>query len=271
MRTRFAGPRKPVYRKRMIFLRSIERTGDVEEGSGFPFDLPSVREFRRIEITAPVTFFVGENGTGKSTLLEAIGLRAKLNCAAGEPLEHDASLVPIHPLARSLRLGWMPQTRYGFFLRVEDFFRYTREQRTRSLPAAELSVEAGAQVRARPAHAPDADARDEMEPAGQSPGEGFLNFLQSHCVPGGLHLIDDPEAVLSPQRQLAFMSLLKAVVAENAQFIIATHSPILLAYPGAQILCFDAGSIRVVDYNALDHVNVTRRFLADPDTYLRTL
>lgn len=256
----------------MIFLRSIERPSAVEDGSGFPFDLPSLRGFRKLDITSPVTFFVGENGTGKSTLLEAVGLRAKLPCATGTPLDHDPALVPIHPLARALKLHWMPQTKYGFFLRVEDFFTYARENRKRCQPLATVAVHgetAGGARRVQRGAAPD--PREEMEPSGQSPGECFLNFLQTNCVAGGLHLIDEPEAALSPQRQLAFMSLLKSVVGENAQFIIATHSPILLAYPEAQIVCFDDGEMRKVAYNDLAHVNFTRNFLKDPETYLRGL
>ena len=255
----------------MIFLRTIERPGDVEDGSGFPFDLPSIREFRKLDITSPVTLFVGENGTGKSTLLEAIGLRGKLHCATGRPLDHDPALVPIHPLARSLKLGWMPQTKYGFFLRVEDFCSYARENRLRSRPLAEVTISGSEEIRAKRARRILPDPREEMEPSGQSPGESILNFLQTQCVPGGLHLIDEPEAVLSPQRQLAFMSLIKSVVGENAQFIITTHSPILLAYPEAQLVCFDGGSIRNVDYNELAHVNFTRNFLNDPEQYLRDL
>lgn len=256
----------------MIFLLSIERLGDVEAGSGFPFDLPPVRGFRRLELTSPVTFFVGENGTGKSTLLEAIGLRAKLPCAAGRPLDHDPALVPIHPLARSLKLGWAPQTKYGLFLRVEDFFRFAREVREHSEPAGAvtLTVGAGADMRAVPEKSRSGESGD-FGGSGPSPGESFLDYVRTHCSPGGLHLIDEPEAALSPQRQLALMSVLKSLVEENAQFVIATHSPILLAYPGAQIFSFDDGNIVPVQYSELPHVNFTRDFLQDPERYLRDL
>jgi len=255
----------------MIFLRTIERLGDVEVGSGFPFALPPVRGFRKLDITSSVTFFVGDNGTGKSTLLEAIGLRAKLHCAAGHPLEHDPALVPIHPLARSLRLNWSPPTKYGFFLRVEDFFVHAREQRKRSEPAASVTINLQSESSVLTAEPAPAVLKEKDDFAGLSPGESFLQFLQEHVTPGGIHLIDEPEAALSPQRQLDFMRMMKSVVNENAQFIIATHSPILLAYPGAQLLSFDDGTISPVTYDELQHVNFTRDFLRDPERYLRTL
>jgi predicted ATPase len=243
----------------------------VEEGSGFPFELPPVRGFRKMELTSSVTFFVGDNGSGKSTMLEAIGLRAKLSCIAGRPLEHDPSLVPIHPLARSLHLRWSPPTKYGFFLRVEDFFVYVREQRKRSESLATVKISPTRDTLVLTTESAEPERRPIDEFAGLSPGESFLQFLKEHCEPGGLHVIDEPEAVLSPQRQLDFMRLIKSIVAEKAQFIIATHSPILLAYPEAQLLSFDEGTITPVTYDQLTHVNFTRNFLSDPERYLRTL
>lgn len=254
----------------MIFLRAIERLGDVAEGSGFPFELPPVRGLRKLELTSSVTFFVGDNGSGKSTLLEAIGLRAKLSCAAGRPLEHDPALVPIHALARSLRLTWSPPTKYGCFLRVEDFLVRTRELRNETEPASQLSVSLQPDARLRTT---ERAAEDYAPPisAGLSAGEALLDFLETHCSPGGIHLIDEPEGALSPQRVLDFMRFLKSIVDKNAQFIIATHSPILLAYPGAQILSFDDGAITPVAYEHLSNVNFTRSFLQNPDQYLRNL
>jgi predicted ATPase len=256
----------------MMFLRTIERLGDVEDGAGFPFELPPVRALRKLELSAPVTFFVGENGSGKSTLLEAIALRAKLNCSAGKPLELDPALLPIHPLARSMRLNWAPPTRNGFFLRVEDFCITAREHRGATNEPGELA-------RARTWDRSDlafsavrkAPAFDRVENDRTSPGEQLLAFLHDHVVPDGIYLIDEPEAVLSPQRQLSFMSFLKTATADGSQFIIVSHSPIILAYPGAQLLSFDDGPITPVPYQELTHVNLTRSFLNDPEFYLRNL
>ena len=256
----------------MMFLRTIERLGDVEVGAGFPFELPPVRTLRKLELRAPVTFFVGENGSGKSTLLEAIALRAKLSCSAGKPLELDPALLPIHPLARSLRLTWAPPTRKGFFLRVEDFCTAARENRATSSERPELAP-ARTWERSDLAFAATrkAPAFDRVETDLTSPGEQLLAFLRDHCEPGGLYFIDEPEAVLSPQRQLSFMSFLKAAISDDSQFIIVSHSPIVLGYPGAQLLSFDDGPVTPVPYDQLTHVNLTRSFLNDPEFYLRNL
>ena len=105
----------------------------------------------------------------------------------------------------------------------------------------------------------------------RSHGESFLALFQSRFVPNGLYLLDEPEAPLSPIRQLAFLSALKQMIAEESQFIIATHSPIIMAFPDAEILSFDGGQIRKVKYDDLEHVTLTREFLNDPKTYLRHL
>lgn len=252
----------------MIFLRAVERLGDVE-GSGYPFGVPPLRELRRLDFTAPVTFFVGDNGCGKSTLLEAIALRARLPSLSAQPLEHEATLVPVHPLARSLRLIWQPRTHLGFFLPVEDFFSLTRDVKRRSEVMATTGGVAGAAApelllqQKPPLESPYAEDIQAL-----SHGESFLKIVQTHIRPGGLHVFDEPEAALSPQRQIAFLKLMQQLVKENAQLIIATHSPLLLAYPGAQLLCFDGGAIKEIAYDELSHVTLTKSFLSDPERFI---
>ncbi len=257
----------------MIFLRTVERLGDVEGDSGYPFGVPPLRELRKLDFTAPVTFFVGENGSGKSTLLEAIALRARLPAVTHQPLEHEPTLVPIHPLARSLRLTWQPRTHLGLFLRVEDFFNLSREIKRRSEVMATVTAFAddpeSQELLLQQKQSYDSKYSDDLHAL--SHGESFLKFVQSHFLPGGLHLVDEPEAALSPQRQIAFLKTIKLLVAENAQFIIATHSPLLLAFPDAQILCFDGGTIKEVAYSDLPHVSLTRAFLQDPEKFLASL
>lgn len=257
----------------MLFLRSLSLThGDA--APIFPFSVPALRARERLEFTAPVTFFVGENGSGKSTLLEAIALKAKRPPATGNPLEHEPSLRAVQPLAAALRLGWLPRTKFGFYLRAEDFFNFARETKRRGESMDEMAERFGDDPRVRgymlgQKHALQSRYGEDLHAL--SHGESFLKFFQSRCVPGGLHLIDEPEAALSPQRQLAFLSLLKQLVAADAQFIIATHSPLLLAFPGATILSFDDGAVRSVAYDDLPHVTLTRNFLQAPERFLRDL
>ncbi|HEY0947816.1 MAG TPA: AAA family ATPase [Opitutaceae bacterium] len=257
----------------MIFLRRIELTGDPDRGH-FPFDVPALRDFTRLEFNSPVTFFVGENGTGKSTLLEAIALRARLPCATGLPLEHEPTLAGVHPLAHCLRLGWMPRTKSGFFLRVEDFFSIARETKQRAEAMgvyAERFIDEPRATSYLPSQRHAVEERNGEDLHVLSHGESFLKFVQSRCTAGGLHIIDEPEAALSPQRQLAFMSIIKQLVADDAQFIIATHSPLLLAFPGAQIVSFDEKAPQNVNFEELPHVTLTRNFLSDPERFLREL
>ena len=258
----------------MIFLKRIALEGEVDAGS-YPFSVAALSSFSGLDFTTPVTFFVGENGSGKSTLLEAIALRAKLPPATGTPLEYDETLGPVSPLALALRLGWQPRTRYGFFLRAEDFFNFASGMRRRAESMDEMAERFDDDPRVRAymfAQKQAITSRYGEDLHAVSHGEGFLKFFQSRCVPGGLYLIDEPEAALSPQRQLAFLSLVKTLVEEGeAQFIIATHSPLLLAYPGARILSFDDGTLLEAAYEELPHVTLTKNFLDNPGRYLRQL
>ncbi len=258
----------------MIYLRRIALENSMDPKQ-YPFSVPALHNFQSLQLTTPVTFFVGENGSGKSTLLEAVALGAKLPPATGVPLEHDVTLEPVRPLAKALRLGWQPRTRYGFFLRAEDFFNFATETRRRAESMDEMAERFADDPRVRAYMFGQKQAitsRYGEDLHAMSHGEGFLQFFQSRCVPGGLYLIDEPEAALSPQRQLGFLSLMKDLVENgDAQFIIATHSPLLLAYSGARIHSFDDGALTEAAYDELPHVVLTKSFLADPERFLREL
>jgi len=266
----------------MIHLRSIQKK-EIREADVFPFNVPVVQALNEIEFRAPVTFFVGENGSGKSTLMEAIACAIGSVTVGSQSVNTDPSLEQMRKLAHYLRLVWTKRTLKGFFLRAEDFFGYAkqitqtrqelesdlsdvdRDYVGRSLLAKDLAKlpyrnEVGALKRR---YGDGLDAR--------SHGEGFMALFQSRFVSGGLYLLDEPEAPLSPLRQLSFLSALKQMITEDAQFIIATHSPIILAFPEAQILSFSDGEIRNVKYDELEHVTLTREFLSNPDAYLRNL
>jgi len=241
--------------------------GDQPQG-GFPFTVPAVRTLEPLDLSAPVTFFVGENGSGKSTLLEAIAAAADLPSLGGEELWDDATLEAQRRLARCLRLVWSRRTRQGFFLRAEDFFGFAKRQ---ARTDARLAREMGPDV-------PDPVGADEAASAryiarydSRSHGESFLDTFRRRVSEDGLYLLDEPESPLSPHRQLTLLALIAEEARAGSQFVIATHSPILLALPGARIYTFDELPVRETRYGELEHVTLTRDFLAAPQRYLRHL
>jgi predicted ATPase len=251
--------------------------------AGFPFDIPAIESLPELVLDQPVTILVGENGSGKSTLLEAIAIAAKVTTAGSADAADDATLAGVRALAGDLRLSWSSRTHRGFFLRAEDFFGFARRMATMraELEAglAQVLVEyAGREEFARSlAAGPYRKELAELERrygAGidtHSHGEAFLAFFRDRFVPGGTYFLDEPEAPLSPFRQLAFLALVREAVANGCQIVMATHSPILLACPDAAIWSFDATPIRRVAWRDLEHVTLTRDFLNDPDAFLRHL
>ncbi len=267
----------------MIHLRSIQKKEIREVDSGFPFNVPVIRALNEIEFRTPVTFFVGENGSGKSTLMEAIACAIGSVTVGSQSVNTDPSLAQMRKLAQYLRLAWTKRTLKGFFLRAEDFFGYAKKiAQTRQELESDLS-NVDAEYKGRSQLAKDLAKLPYRNEVGalkrrygdgldaRSHGEGFMALFQSRFVPGGLYLLDEPEAPLSPLRQLSFLSALKQMITEESQFIIATHSPIILAFPEAQILSFSNGEIRRVEYDELEHVTLTKEFLNNPGAYLRNL
>ncbi len=267
----------------MIHLKSIalgKRRGD---DSAYPFNIPVIRALTPLELTTPLTFFVGENGSGKSTLLEAIAFAAGSITAGSEGVDQDETLASVRRLGSALKLSWTKRTRRGFFLRAEDYFGYAkrmskiREGLERDLQdidheyagRSEMARNLARMPFLREIHAMQAQYGGDLD--NYSHGESFFTFFRARFVPDGLYLLDEPEAPLSPLRQLAFITLLREMLALNAQFIIATHSPILMAFPGATIYTFDQPPIHPVSYGELEHVTLTRDFLNDPDQFLRHL
>ena len=268
----------------MPHLRSVTRKKKrPAHPDAFPFNIPIVRALQEIAFSEPVTFLVGENGSGKSTVMEAIACAADMITVGSEAMETDDTLASIRTLAGALALSWNKRTRKGFFLRAEDFFGYAkRMSRLRAEAVDELaSIEeeyAGRSELAKGlAKMPHARTIGDLQQRygegldAQSHGESFLKLFQSRLVPDGLYLLDEPEAPLSPLRQLALLSLMKEMVTQNCQFIIATHSPIILSFPNAAILSCDSAPIERVAYEDLEHVTLTREFLNDPGRYLDRL
>jgi predicted ATPase len=264
------------------FLRAVHRRGTGDDAR-FPFSVPVIRTLAGLRFDSPVTFFVGENGSGKSTLLEGIAAAARLPAIGSADLDADATLDAQRELAGALRLVWSRKTSRGFFLRAEDFFGFTKRL---SMMRAELltrvadleteyadrsSYAKGLAMGPARASLADMERRYGVDLDANSHGQSFLRLFRSRFVPDGLYLLDEPEAPLSPQSQLGLMAMMQDMLAEGAQFVIATHSPILLAFPGATIYSFDQAPAVAVPYDDLDHVVLTREFLAAPERYIRAL
>lgn len=250
---------------------------------GFPYAIPALQGLDRLEMDGPVTFFVGENGSGKSTLMEALAAATGLPTVGSQSAARDPSLEAQRRLGRCLRLSWTRRTHRGFFLRAEDFFGFARsisEMRTRFQAEAREMAEKfrdHSPMARMLAQGPARRSVAEMEERygedldANSHGESFLKLFRARFVPGGLYLLDEPEAALSPQSQLALIAMLRDMVDQDSQFVIATHSPILMSVPGAAIYSFDEHPVAPVDYDQLESVTLMRDFLQAPARFLRQL
>lgn len=265
----------------MIHLKAITYRAVAREG--FPFSIPVIRSLTELTFTTPVTFLVGENGSGKSTLLEAIACAVGSITIGAESVATDPTLASIRELSNAMQLIWTKRTHRGFFMRSEDFFSFTRKisKMTDALEADLKRVDeeysdrsAFSRGLARMAYATELASLNKSYGDGldaNSHGEAYFKLFQSRFVPGGLYLLDEPEAPLSPMRQLSFLAMLHEMEGQDAQFIIATHSPIIMAYPAATILSCDGETIATTEYETLEHVTITRSFLQNPDSYLKHL
>ncbi|MEW6734369.1 MAG: AAA family ATPase [Acidobacteriota bacterium] len=264
----------------MILLRSIVKKNSIKNTDRFPFNIPLVKTLKEIEFTRPVTFFVGENGSGKSTFLEAIAAGIGSVAVGGEDIQRDKTLKYANSLATQLKFVWNKKTSRGFFLRAEDFFNFAKRINRMKEELDEFASEfeenltgyglqrakgtvAGQKAALIEQYGKDLDAN--------SHGESFLKLFQARFVSGGLYLLDEPEAPLSPLRQLSLLSMLKDMIGQQAQFIIATHSPILMAFPDATIYSFDNYPVAEASYDELEHVCLTRAFLTNPESFLKNL
>lgn len=266
-----------------VHLASV--TGPRGTDDVFPFTVPAIRSLRSLDFPTSVTFFVGENGSGKSTLLEGLAAAARLPAIGSADMPRDDTLAGQRRLGKALRLSWTRRATRGFFLRAEDFFGFTKrlsqERAEFQQRLNEIEVEYREQNRsayaAGLAMGPARASLEEMERRygidldANSHGQSFLKLFRSRFVPGGLYLLDEPEAPLSPQSQLALLAMIGDMVEQDAQFIIATHSPLLLAFPAARIYSFDTVPVQAVSYEELDHVRLTRDFLNSPERYVRQI
>ena len=232
------------------FLSHLRLRGDRVQPRVHPFTLPIVARGLSLEFTTPVTFFVGENGSGKSSLLEAIAWSCGFSAHGGSRDHQFGDAHDGHALGQALALSWRERATDGFFLRAETFHQFASQ--------LDASGSSFGRYGGRSFHT-------------RSHGEAFLALFE-HRFERGLFLLDEPEAALSPQRQLAFLRLMHTLARRRvAQFIVATHSPMLLCLPGARVLGFDDGCIAETCGDDTEHVRLTRDFLNHPGRYLRHL
>jgi len=241
--------RKSPRKQTAPFLHRVQSLPDKFDRTRYPFDLRAFSEGIDLEFRSTVTFFVGENGSGKSTLLEALAECCGFNPEGGNRDHHRATFAGRSALAQALRLSWLPKVTSAFFLRAESFFNFA----TYIEQVSDLQAYGGKSLHA------------------QSHGESFLSLFK-HRFEQGLYILDEPEAALSPQRQLSFLKIIYDLTAPGqAQFLIATHSPMLLAYPGAIIFDLDGDAIQSVRYEETKHYLITRDFLNSPDRFFKHL
>jgi predicted ATPase len=228
----------------------------VADWEAYPFSVPAIRVLDELVLRERICFFVGENGSGKSTLLEAIaahygfGREGGTRSFGNNSTESNQS---IDPLVKALRLSFDVRTGAGFFLRAESLFNLANwidetDEETAGMKGAPISSYYGG----RSLHT-------------RSHGETFFTVMDLKMQRNGLFLLDEPEAALSPQRQLSFLILMRETVKKqkDAQFIISTHSPILLGYPEAQIISFDEGQLREIGYEETAPFQIAKRFVKD--------
>jgi predicted ATPase len=241
------------------FLLRVELLRDrIEDSKVYPFNLPALHQFERLELHPKVTYLIGENGTGKSTLLEAIAVASGFNPEGGTTNFNFATRHSESSLHRTLRLvRSVRRPRTGYFLRAESFFNVASN-------IEELDRE--------PAMAPPIiNSYGKRSLHEQSHGESFMALLKHRFGSEGLYILDEPEAALSPARQLAFLTKVHELVRQGSQLLIATHAPIVLAYPDASIYELSGTTIALKPYDETHVVETTKQFLLHRERYLASL
>ncbi len=216
----------------------------IDDRAAYPFCLPFLHDDFELSFDRPITIIVGENGAGKSTLLEGIAVLAGYDEAGGgrgyRPVDHSNSIEATGgDLSKALRAGWLPKITNGWFFKAESFFSVARYLDAVGSPSADF--------------------------LSYSHGEGFMRFFEERCQRQGIFIFDEPESALSPARQMEFLKLMRRMERSTiCQVVMATHSPMLMAYPGADLLRLSKYGLEQVTVEQTDHYKVMREFCSDP-------
>ena len=238
----------------------IEDEGmEMNDNNHYPFSIPVISNFRDIKFRKPVTFIIGENGTGKSTLLEAFAVCYGFNPEGGSKNFNFSTMTSHSGFHDFLRISRNIGTRAtdGYFLRAESFYNVISE-------IDRLDEEGGG---GRPIKA-SYGGKSLHE---QSHGEGFFSLLMHRLGGNGVYMFDEPEVALSPMSLLAMLVRIDELVKRNSQFIIATHSPVLMTYPNSEIYEINDGKLQIVNYEDTEHFRLTKYFLNNPEKMLQNL
>lgn len=227
----------------------VFRRETVESHNEYPYNLPTVKSLNRLAFHPKMTYFVGENGSGKSTLLEAIAIANGFNPEGGTKNFNFNTRKSHSSLADHIRIAKGLAPRTGFFLRAESFFNVATE-------IENLNV--GEYYGGKSLHE-------------QSHGESFITLLTERFGAKGLYILDEPESALSPHRQLAALFRIHDLIQQGSQFLIATHSPILLAYPDSTIYQFSAEGIDKVSYQDTETFQIMKAFINNPEKMLQVM
>lgn len=257
----------------MLQLREVNYKIDSNDYPNYPFNLPIFQSLNQLVFDKPVTIFVGDNGTGKSTILESIATAGEL-ITIGNDFKAPAFGKEI---TKSIKLVWNRKSKVGFYFKANDFIQFierTKQTKQESREAIEEIDRSNLDPLAKMPHARTLYDLKQLYGDGlefRSHGESFLDLFRSRFQANGLYILDEPEAPLSPINQLALISMMKDAIEEGAQFVLATHSPILMAFPDAKIYSLEMDSISTVAFDDLEHVTITRDFLNNPGSFLKHL
>ena len=240
----------------MIFLKGIRLNS--KEGidrNRYPLNIPALRDFKELSFESPVTFFVGENGMGKSTLIEAIAIAMNFNPEGGT-LSFNFSTSDSHSelCDHLITIRGAKRNRDGFFLRAESFYNAISYMDTVNDAGRNIYDYYGGKRLHEVSH-----------------GEGFMNMLNHRCRGNSFFIFDEPEAALSPFSQIKMLARIHQLVKEDSQFIISTHSPILMAYPGATIYQLTESGIHQTEYDKTEHYMLMKYFIGNTDQYLKEI